>query len=647
MGEKEKEKDEIEKKRRPLPKDRDEELLEPIEKAVKDFWELSWQEPKAEKYKLLDYLNICLLGKTFINFIYNISEGEFGVIRYLPTAPEVKIGILATSYGGIEGLVGEKTEIRRIGEEIPKSVMNNKLYGILNPEKGGFLEKVRTKGREIFREYIKRPEEKVPIVYEKGKTETFSKYFYLVEDPWKYTQMLMEMPERMLSYWTKRLGRELIKNASVQLNYKNEFGLTMTKTKEAEIKGVQKEIRLTLEGILDVEKVGEVGEAIGCAGGLEALEFTHPYTFHKYKGWEAIEGMGEWVGEKASLLMDAEKVEDVIKETKVNVIMPGSLLAAAMSYFLSGRKMWEAIKGEKKFQPHRLIGSKIAPPDFTMKIDGRQETAWGKDLYGSLEIDSEGTPATEKTLIESGKLVRFLNSRLYFVPIAERTVLAKDLLAEENPLTATARKEYAQELPHTVPTNLYVEPSTELSIDGLVEKLGKQQVHLYVASASLAGVNLDEGSITIKVELSNPIQGGKIIKERSIAPFSLNLKFDAIPEKLKYIGGPSTLTTHSFNLEMDGSVYEVSVTAPYIALFEVERSYKRWDLAETEDLFTSQHLYTQALPKYLGTKGRYLRIESREPMPEKLKSIGIIYPPFVPAEYVRGKRELLKYRIEL
>jgi predicted Zn-dependent protease len=629
-----------------LPPDINESLLESIKTEVEKFWEFAWLDPKAETYNLPKYVCLSALGKTFINHYYNTAEGAFGMIRHRKKPDTIEIGIVSTSYGGIEGCVNKGLSIRTTAGRILPFQAVGRIHTTLESE---IFPEMKRKGLEIYRQYLKRPQEKPPEVYSKGPPLTIKKYFFIGEtDPWQYTQELMEIPEKMYDRWAQRLTHEVIKSASIQISYSNEFGLVVVKTPETTVNGVQKEARLRLEGVVELKDVGEVGEAIGCSGGIDSLIFYHPLTLKAYKGWMAIEMLGEWIADKAQAMLRAEKPEEYFKEKTVDVIIPGTVLIAAMSHFFSGKKMWESYKSQKSFQLHRLVGQKIAPENVSILLDGRQETAWGTNLYGSLEIDSEGTPATEKVIVDNGKLVRFFNSRLYFLPVAERTALADILLSEENPLTATARKEEVKRLPDTAPTNLYVKPESDLSLDGLVEKLGKQKTSLYAVSVSIVGVNTETGEIRMRVDQGKVIQAGKINHDLTVKNMILTLNFNAIPEKLKYIGGSSTLVSHAFNMEMDGSIYEISVTAPYMALFEVEHGEKRWYSNHTseidslyDELFTSQHLYSQALPAYISPKRKYIEYKDEGLMPESLKNVGLIFQPILPQKFVAEKAKKL------
>lgn len=627
-------------KRVPLSPDKFEILVEPLKLAVDDVWNEAWRDPNAEDYKLVKMANLTLIASSFINYYFTKSEGAFGMIRYVTQPPEIENGITLTSFGGAEGIVKGELTIPTFGESASNLEVKEKLYNSLRK----ILPEVQQKGLEIFKWYAKHPQEKVPQVYEKAPKEySEKKYFVLEKNPWEYTQTLMRIPESMYTLWAKRLGPESIKDAGIQLNYSNEFSICINRTRDASINNVEKEIRLTLEAMVDVKNVGQVGEAIGSAGGIDSLKFTHPLTFKVYNDWDAIEAIGNWVGDKAQMLQRAEKPEDVFEDKKINVVMPSTLIGAAISYFISGKKMWESIKNEKTFQLYKLLGQKIVPDEWSMILDGRQETAWGDDLYGSLESDAEGTLAGEKKIIESGKLKRFYNSRVYFLPIAERSALAKELLEEENPLTATARKESAKNLIDTIPTNLYIKSSTDTDLESLINMLGKQKTHLYALSSSFAGVDLNTGKIKIKVDLGQPIQAGKINKDISIGKLSFDIDFNTLSEKLKYTAGKKTDVSHAFNLEVDGNVYAVSVTGPYVALFDVE--YRSTYGYEKDgifgDIFTSDRFYTDALPRYLGSKRKYLR--TGEAVPESLKGHGIVSQPFAPTEIMRRTLEARKH----
>jgi hypothetical protein len=623
-----------------IRKDPNEFLFEPLTKLIEDAWSESYLDPKAETYKLYKYLNLSLAGVSFLDIYFKPREGYLTLTRKVKAAPRVGIGFSALTYAGIKGNVIKSHEIE----------IGTRYFLIL--EQKTEIEKVLTElykaaqeeGLKQFKYYIKHPEKTVPDVLTKGISTKEIKYFNVVKNPREQVEILEEIPPRMYDVWEKRIGREFIEDASIVLKTKEEFDIPILKTKDLTISGIQKETRFTVEGMLELKDVGEVLEAIGCAGGIEGLIFTHPYTLEKSRGIEAIEALGEWVGEKGQKLLRAEKPEEFFPERTINVVMPGTILAASISYFFSGKKMWESIENNKDLQ--RLVGQRVAPLEFDMLIDGRQKTSWGENLYGSLEIDSEGTLAREKEIIKNGKLIRFFNSRLYFLPIAETTALKDTLLSEEDPLTATARKELPDKLHDTVPTNLYVKPSGNLTLDELVNKLPKEKNHLYVASASISKVDLDKKNISLRVDMGSPIVGGKINKDVTIGKMTLNIDFNSIAEKLKYMGGPQTVVTHPFNMEVEGKIYEISVTAPYVALFEVKREDSYYG-EETEDqliknLFTSQHLWTEALPRYLTDRRAYLLQRDVLAAPERVKTTGIIFPPIVPKIYTPQPIERLE-----
>jgi hypothetical protein len=629
----------IESEKKEIRKDPNEFLFEPMVRLIEKAWAESYVDPRAETYKLYKYLNLSLAGISFLDIYFKPREGQFILTKEVEVAPRVGIGFSASTYAGIKGNVIKSHEIE-IGTRYFLTLEQEKeVLSILSE----LYKEAQKVGLNQFKYYIKHPEKTVPEVFAKGVSTKEVRYFDVIKNPREQVEILKKIPQRMYKVWEDKIGREFIEDASIVLKTKEEFGIPITKTKDLTITGVQKEIRFTVEGMLRLKDVGEVLEAIGCAGGIEGLVFTHPYTLEKSRGIEAIEALGEWVGEKGQKLLRAERPEEFFPERTVNVVMPGTILAASMSYFFSGKKMWESIENNKDLQ--RLVGQKVAPPDFDMLIDGRQKTSWGEMLYGTLEMDSEGTLAKEKEIIKNGRLVRFFNSRLYFLPVAETTALKDTLLSEEDPLTATARKELPDKLHDTVPTNLYVKPSGNLTLDELVEKLPKEKNHLYVVSASISKVDLDKKNISLRIDMGSPIVGGKINKDVTIGRMTLSIDFNSIAEKLKYMGGPQTVVTHPFNMEVEGKIYEISVTAPYVVLFEVKRGNSYYEEVEDqliENLFSSEHLWTEALPRYLTDRRAYLLQRSDSAVPERVKTTGIIFPPIVPKIYTPQPVERLE-----
>jgi hypothetical protein len=121
--------------------------------------------------------------------------------------------------------------------------------------------------------------------------------------------------------------------------------------------------------------------------------------------------------------------------------------------------------------------------------------------------------------------------------------------------------------------------------------------------------------------------GGKINTDVTVGKIILNINFNNIVEKMVYIGGPDTQVTHSFNMEYEGKIYETSVTGPYVALLGVDKGYSYYsEDSFVENLFTSDRLWSEALPIYLMEKLKYLSSEESS-IPERIKNIGVIYPP--------------------
>jgi hypothetical protein len=601
-------------------KDLNDFLSEPLKVIVRKAWDESYIDPTAEAYKKYSYINLSSLGYSLLRIIYKPSEGRFTHILDREKPTEVDIGLSATTFAGVKGT---STESYTVTIERDFLTLDQE-RGILNALSNLYT-KAKANGLREFKYYLKHPEKTPPEVFTRGTSYTTRKYFEIVKDPRKETSELKRKIRDISDKWERVIGRDYISDLTISVMNREEYGIAIVKTKDVEIVGTQKENRLTVEGMLNLKEVGETLEAIGCTGGLEGLQFTHPYTLKKTRGLDAIDALGDWLSEKGQKLLRKENPDELFPEKTVNVIMPSTPLILAMSYFFMGKRMWEEIESGKDL--NRLVGQRVAPSEISLIVDGRQRTSWDENLYGTLEMDSEGTLAREKTIVDRGRLVRFFNSRLYFLPVAEKTVLKDELLKEEDPLTATARKATAGRLHDTIPTNLYVKSETSLTLDELINKLPKEKNSLYVASVSIGKVDLDKRNIALRIDMGSPIMGGKINTDVTVGKIILNINFNNIVEKMAYIGGPDTQVTHSFNMEYEGKIYETSVTGPYVALLEVDKGYSYYsEDSFVENLFTSDQLWSEALPIYLMEKLKYLHAEEYS-IPERIKNIGVIYPP--------------------
>jgi hypothetical protein len=608
-------------------KDLNDFLSEPLKIIVRKAWEESYIDPAAEAYKKYSYINLSSLGYSLLRIIYKPSEGRFTHIldREIPT--EVDIGFTATTFAGVKGVAVEQYTFSLEREFLTLDQERGILTALSN-----LYTKAKANGLREFKYYLKHPEKIPPEVLTFGTSYATRRYFEIVKDPRKETSELKKKIRSISDKWERVIGRDYISDLRVSIMNKEEYGTVIVKTKDVEIVGSQRENRLTVEGMLNLKEVGETLEAIGCTGGLEGLQFTHPYTLKKTRGLDAIDALGDWLSEKGQKLLRKENPDELFPEKTINVIMPSTPLILSMSYFFMGKRMWEEIESGRDL--HRLVGQRVLPSEISLINDGRQKTSWDENLYGTLEIDSEGTLAREKTIVDRGRLVRFFNSRLYFLPVAEKTVLRDDLLKEEDPLTATARKAVANRLHDTIPTNLYVKSETNLTLDDLIGKLPKEKNSLYVSSFSIGKVDLDKRNITLRIDMGSPIMGGRINTDVTVGKVILNINLNNIAEKMAYIGGPDTQVTHSFNMEYEGKIYETSITGPYVALLGVEKGYSYYsEDSFVENLFTSDRLWSDALPMYLMEKLKYLYVEESY-VPERIKNIGIIYPPtWIPLLY--------------
>lgn len=233
-------------------------------------------------------------------------------------------------------------------------------------------------------------------------------------------------------------------------------------------------------------------------------------------------------------------------------------------------------------------------------------------------------------------------------------------MSKEKKLMGTARREEAGVEPIAVPTNLYV-PAPEdapKDLEELIKKVDKSKTHLRVVSIDVASYNTSTGEIRLMVSLGHPIQAGRINQDVNLKDMVLITNFTKLAEQMKYIGGEDTMVTIADNLEVDGQIFEVSATAPYIVLKDV-----KWTKSSSQTgnndyepntidkintineetkiingIFNSKHPYKEAIPRYLNTKRKFLRTSryntKREisNMPLGLSNVGFIFHPVIPRE---------------
>jgi len=134
------------------------------------------------------------------------------------------------------------------------------------------------------------------------------------------------------------------------------------------------------------------------------------------------------------------------------------------------------------------LGEQVAQSVLTAIDDGTLSGVWG-----SLEIDDEGTPAQKTILIENGILKNFLSDR----------VGAKELGL---PLTGSARRESYKYAPVSRMRNTFIAPGNS----SLQEMLATVDKGLYAAKMAGGSVNPATGEFNFAVEEGYEIKNGKL-----------------------------------------------------------------------------------------------------------------------------------------
>jgi len=134
------------------------------------------------------------------------------------------------------------------------------------------------------------------------------------------------------------------------------------------------------------------------------------------------------------------------------------------------------------------LGEKVAQDVLTAIDDGTLSGVWG-----SLEIDDEGTPTQKTVLIENGILKNFLSDR----------VGAKELGL---PLTGSARRESYKYAPVSRMRNTFIAPGNS----SLQDMLNTVSNGLYAAKMAGGSVNPATGEFNFAVEEGYEIKNGKL-----------------------------------------------------------------------------------------------------------------------------------------
>ena len=134
------------------------------------------------------------------------------------------------------------------------------------------------------------------------------------------------------------------------------------------------------------------------------------------------------------------------------------------------------------------LGEKVAQEVLTAIDDGTLSGVWG-----SLEIDDEGTPTQKTVLIENGILKNFLSDR----------VGAKELGL---PLTGSARRESYKYAPVSRMRNTFIAPGNS-SLQDMLDTVGNG---LYAAKMAGGSVNPATGEFNFAVEEGYEIKNGKL-----------------------------------------------------------------------------------------------------------------------------------------
>jgi len=134
------------------------------------------------------------------------------------------------------------------------------------------------------------------------------------------------------------------------------------------------------------------------------------------------------------------------------------------------------------------LGEQVAQSVLTAIDDGTLSGVWG-----SLEIDDEGTPTQKTILIENGILKNFLSDR----------VGAKELGL---PLTGSARRESYKYAPVSRMRNTFIAPGNS-SLQDMLDTVGNG---LYAAKMAGGSVNPATGEFNFAVEEGYEIKNGKL-----------------------------------------------------------------------------------------------------------------------------------------
>lgn len=136
----------------------------------------------------------------------------------------------------------------------------------------------------------------------------------------------------------------------------------------------------------------------------------------------------------------------------------------------------------------KKIGEQIAQPCLTAIDDGTMQGVWG-----SLEIDDEGTPTERTTLIENGVLKTYMSDRVG----AEEVGIKR---------TGNARRESYQYAPVSRMRNTFIAPGKST----VEEMIASVDEGLYAAKMGGGSVNPATGEFNFAVEEGYVIRKGKL-----------------------------------------------------------------------------------------------------------------------------------------
>ncbi len=136
------------------------------------------------------------------------------------------------------------------------------------------------------------------------------------------------------------------------------------------------------------------------------------------------------------------------------------------------------------------IGEKVGSTRVTI-VDGARLP----DLRGSFDVDDEGTPAYQNTLIEAGILRKFMTDR----------IAAESLGA---PLTGNGRRESYRYPPLVRMTNTFIDPGTD-DVGEMVESVRRG---LFAAALGGGEVDTTSGNFTFGVREAYLIENGEVTR---------------------------------------------------------------------------------------------------------------------------------------